>query len=168
MFAIHYFFESEEKLEGFLNNVTTNIKKDGIFMCSFMDGDSVERALGSEGIIEGRRNLDNTNILVWAIIKRFIKEDGFYNKKIDVFIENTRRLIPEYLVNFDFLIEKAKQFGLELVESELFSQSFNDYMKKINKNKLTSLDKIMLNLDKEEIQKRFSFFNRWAIFKKID
>jgi len=168
MFAIHYFFESEEKLEGFLNNVTSNIKKDGIFMCSFMDGDSVERALGSEGIIEGRRNLDNTNILVWAIIKRFIKEDGYYNKKIDVFIENTRRLIPEYLVNFDFLIEKAKQFGLELVESELFSQSFNDYMKKINKKKLTSLDNIMLNLDKEEIQKKFSFFNRWAIFKKID
>ena len=68
----HYFFESEVKLEGFLNNVASNLKKNGIFICTFMDGDSVESALKNDGIIEGRKNLDNTSVLIWAIIKRFI------------------------------------------------------------------------------------------------
>lgn len=170
MFAIHYFFESEGKLEGFLNNVATNIKTNGLFICTFMDGDIVEKELGTEGIVEGRKKLDNSNIVVWAIIKRFLKDDDNYNKKIDVYIENTRKLIPEYLVKFDFLIQKANEFGLELVESELFSQTFMKYRDNIDKNvnKQSSLDKSILELDKDEIQKKFSFFNRWAIFKKID
>lgn len=171
MFAIHYFFESEEKLEGFLNNVATNIKTNGLFICTFMDGDIVEKELGLKGIVEGRMNFGNNNTtVIWAIIKRFLNEDDNYNKRIDVYIENTRKLIPEYLVKFDFLIEKAREFGLELVESELFSQTFNKYKENINKNvnKQSSIDKSILELDKEEIQKKFSFFNRWAIFKKID
>ena len=170
MFAIHYFFESEGKLEGFLNNVATNIKTNGLFICTFMDGDIIEKELGTEGLIEGSKKLDNSNIIVWAIIKRFLNNDNYYNKKIDVYIENTRKLIPEYLVKFDFLIQKASEFGLELVESELFSQTFIKYKDSINSNvnKQSSIDKSILALDKDEIQKKFSFFNRWAIFKKID
>ena len=169
MYALHYFFESEEKLHGFLNNVSSNLKTGGSFVTTFMDGDSVERALGNEGIVEGRKVLNNTDIIIWAIIKRFTNEVN-YNRKVDVFIENTQRLIPEYLVKFDFLIQKANEFGLELVESELFSQTFMKYRDNIDKNvnKQSSLDKSILELDKDEIQKKFSFFNRWAIFKKID
>ena len=171
MFAIHYFFKSEETLDGFLNNVSSNLKKDGIFICTFMDGESVERALASSenGLIEGRNLLDNTNILIWAIIKRFTTEDN-YNKKVDVFIENTQRLIPEYLVNFNFLLTKAKEYGLELEDSELFSTTFKNLKDKIPEEieKQTSADKTLLDLDKEEVQKKFSFLNRWAVFKKID
>lgn len=170
LFAIHYFFESEVKLEGFLNNVATNLKKDGIFICTFMDGDSVEALLGSNGIIEGRKMLDNTDILVWAIIKRFTTSDNYYNKRIDVFIENTQRLIPEYLVNFNFLLKKANEFGLVLEQTEIYSETFNKFKSEINpdESKQTSLDKSILELDKEDIQKKFSFLNRWVIFKKID
>jgi len=172
MFAIHYFFESEGKLEGFLNNVATNIKTNGIFMCTFMDGDIIERELGTTGIVEGRKKFDTTNVVIWAIIKRYLNDDDNYNKKIDVYIENTRKLIPEYLVKFDFLTQKAREFGLELVESELFSESFNKFKdENINKKgskQSSDIIKSMMNLDKDEIQKKFSFFNRWAIFKKID
>jgi hypothetical protein len=171
MYAIHYFFESERKLEGFLNNVSSNLRKDGVFICTFMDGESVMRELNksSSGLIEGRKTLDGSSFPLWAIIKRYINEDENYNKKVDIFIENTQRLIPEYLVNFSFLIEKAKDFGLELDETEMYAETFGKLRAKINEdeNKQTSLDKIILELDKDEIQKRFSFFNRWAVFKKI-
>ena len=171
MFAIHYFFLSEKTLNGFLNNVSSNLKKDGVFICTFMDGESVERLLASSenGIAEGRKQLDDTNVLIWAIIKRFETDDN-YNKKVDVFIENTQRLIPEYLVNFNFLLTKAKEYGLELEDSELFSNTFNKLKEKIPDDieKQTSLDKTLLDLDKEEIQKKFSFLNRWAVFKKIN
>lgn len=171
MFAIHYFFKSEETLEGFLNNVSLNLKKEGIFICTFMDGESVMKELdkSSEGIIEGIKTLDDNNYRLWAIIKRYIDDDDNYNKKVDIFIENTQRLIPEYLVNFNFLIEKAKQFGLEIVETELYSTSFNKLKESISdsEEEQSSLDKILLELDKDDIQKKFSFLNRWAIFKKV-
>lgn len=171
MFAIHYFFKSEETLHGFLNNVASNLKKDGIFICTFMDGESVERLItnSENGIAEGRNMLDDTNVLIWAIIKRFTNEEN-YNKKVDIFIENTQRLIPEYLVNFDFLIKKANEYGLELEDSELFSTTFNKLKEKIPTDieKQTPNDKTLLDLDKEEVQKKFSFLNRWAVFKKID
>jgi len=171
MFAIHYFFKDEDTLHGFLNNVASNLKKDGIFICTFMDGESVERVIANSenGMAEGRNMLDNTNVLIWAIIKRFTNEVN-YNKKVDIFIENTQRLIPEYLVNFDFLIKKAKEYGLELEDSELFSTTFNKLKEKIptEMEKQTPNDKTLLDLDKEEVQKKFSFLNRWAVFKKID
>ena len=170
MYAIHYFFENEDKLHGFLNNVSSNLKVGGNFVCTFMDGTSVESALmENDGIVEGRRDLGESKILVWAIIKRFRNEE-FYNKKIDVFIENTQRLIPEYLVNFDFLIKKALEFGLVLEDTELYSETFQKLKDKINplEEKQTDLDKSIIELDKQEIQKKFSFFNRWVIFKKID
>lgn len=170
MYAIHYFFENEEKLHGFLNNVSSNLKVGGNFVCTFMDDGSVEKALkGTNGIVEGRHSLDDSKILVWAIIKRFTDEK-FYNRKIDVFIENTQRLIPEYLVNFEFLVKKAKEFGLELEDTELYSETFQKLKDKINPllEKQNDLDKSIIELDKEEVQKKFSFFNRWVIFKKIE
>ncbi len=169
MYAIHYFFENEEKLHGFLNNVSSNLKIGGNFVCTFMDGESVEKALiGTNGVIEGRRVLDDTSILVWAIVKRFTN-DEFYNRKIDVFIENTQRLIPEFVVNFDFLVKKAKEFGLVLEDTELYSETFQKLKDKINplEEKQNDLDKSILELDEQDIHKKFSFFNRWAIFKKI-
>ena len=170
MFAIHYFFNSQETLEGFLNNVSSNLKKNGVFICTFMDGESVISNLNKSdnGIIEGRKVLDGNSYPLWAIIKRFTDEDD-YNKKVDIFIENTQRLIPEYLVNFSFLCNKAKEFGLEISESELYSTSFNKLKEAIpeEEEEQSSLDKILLELDKDEIQKKFSFLNRWAIFKKI-
>lgn len=171
MFAIHYFFKSKETLEGFLSNVSSNLKKNGVFIATFMDGESVIRDLNmsESGIIEGKKVLDGNSYNLWAIIKRFVKEDDDYNKKVDIFIENTQRLIPEYLVNFTFLCNKAKEFGLEINETELYSTSFNKLKEKIpeEEEEKSSLDKILLELDKDEIQKKFSFYNRWAIFRKI-
>ena len=172
MFAIHYFFENEIKLNGFLSNVSSNLKKDGVFICTFMDGESVMNELekSTTGLIEGLKVLDGSSVPLWTIIKRYVNLDDNYNKKVDIFIENTQRLIPEYLVNFNFLIEKASEFGLELNESELYSTTFNNLKKKIpeNEEEQTSLDKVLLELDKDEIQKKFSFMNRWAVFKKIN
>lgn len=173
MFAIHYFFENQKKLEGFINNVSSNLKKDGVFICTFMDGESVEREINStkdKKMVEGRKILNGVNILVWAIIKRFAEEnkDDNYNKKVDIFIENTQRIIPEYLVNFNFLVEKMKEFDLELEETELYSETFNKIKQGIPENEdlQTSLQKTILELDKDPVQKQLSFINRWVVFKK--
>jgi 2-polyprenyl-3-methyl-5-hydroxy-6-metoxy-1,4-benzoquinol methylase len=174
MFAIHYFFSSEDVLNGFIGNVSNNLKKGGIFMATFMDGGTVERAINGSGgqMVEGRKLLGGKEIPIWAIIKRYVEKEGevnMYNRKVDIFIENTQRLIPEYLVSFEFLVDKMKEFGLELEDTELYRETFEKMKANIPKEeeKQSSLDKTILELDKEELQKKFSFMNRWTVFKKV-
>jgi hypothetical protein len=181
MFAIHYFFESETKLEQFLKNVSDNLQTNGLFFATFMDGISVENELAKskKGIIEGRKVFDEYSVPVWAIIKQYNKET-YYNKKIDVFIENTQKLISEFLVNFDFLVTKAKEFNLILEDTELFSESYEKIKKDFEKPELIKTKynlyenwriedhkKSLIELETNEISKRFSFLNRWVVFKKI-
>jgi mRNA (guanine-N7-)-methyltransferase len=172
MFAIHYFFESENKLDGFLNNVSSNLKKGGSFFCTFMDGKTVIDSINKNDgkMIEGRKTFEENSIPVWAIIKQFSDSDlSFYNKKIDVYIENTQKLISEYVVNYELLLTKAKLFNLEISESEMFGETFNKLKANISsdESKKTHLDNDLKELDKDNIQKQFSFLNRWCVFKKI-
>lgn len=185
MFAIHYFFESENKLNQFLANVSDNLQKDGLFFATFMDGSSVEAKLNKKkknNRIEGKKDFDEYSIPVWAISKNYTNEE-FYNKKINVFIENTQKFIAEFLVDFNFLVKKAKEFNLELEETELFSTTYEKIKKDFEKDDSDMIYKNKYNLnepwriperrkslqefEENEISKKFSFLNRWVIFKKV-
>jgi len=174
MFAIHYFFESETKLDGFLLNVSQNLKKDGVFFCTFMNGDRVESELNKNGgdVIEGIKLKTETDkgMPVWAIIRRFNKDSiSEYGKQIDVYIENTQKLIPEYLISFNLLVERAKEHGLILEKSEMFEERFQKLKNEIpeSEENHTNIHQSIINLDADEVQKKFSFFNQWAVFKKM-
>lgn len=170
-FAIHYFFQSEEKLNGFLANVSRNLKRGGIFIATFMDGDRVSQLLAESpnGVAEGRKM--NDQVVVWAIIKRFggLPDDQVFGRVVDVYLENTNRLIPEFLVKMDTLIEYAAAHNLELANTALFSQTFADLRAKVpeNTSDRTHLDNDILTLDEDPVQKKFSFLNRWVVFKKV-
>lgn len=177
MFAVHYFFESEERLDGFLDNVALNLKKNGVFFCTFMNGERVESEINSNGgdMIEGRKLVDNTlknsGMPVWAIVRRYSKDakiKSVYGKKIDVYIENTQKFIPEYLVSFKTLVEKAKQHGLTLLETEMFEETFKNLKAKIPEAEedYSHLDNDILQMDTDDVQKKFSFLNQYAIFEK--
>ncbi len=170
-FAIHYFFETEEKLNGFLSNVTNNLKKDGIFFATFMDGNSVisELEKNDGNVIKGVKDLNNNDTATtWAIVKNFdLSIDNKYGRQIGVYIENTQKIIPEYLVDLDILIDKAKQYNLEFIESNTFEKDFNIIKDNISDtSNLSRIEKDIIELDKDEIQKKFSFLNRYIIFKK--
>jgi hypothetical protein len=122
-------------------------------------------------MIEGKKLKDEyqSGMPVWAIIRRYNKNlTTPYGKKIDVYIENTQKFIPEYLVSFKLLIEKAKQHGLELLESEMFEEMFRKLRAKIpeTEDEYSHLDNDIMHLDKDEVQKQFSFLNQYAVFKK--
>lgn len=169
-FAIHYFFQSEEKLDGFLRNVAFNLKPGGVFIATFMDGQLVHKELEASsipGLLEGRKI--NGKHPVWAIIRRYTNFDdtGYYGKTVDVFLENTNKIIPEFLVNLNTLREKANTYGLVLDSTGMFSEDFDTLLAKVPKEpyKRRQLDKSILDLKNDEIQKKFSFLNRWVVFK---
>ena len=164
-------------LDGFLTNVSQLLNDGGVFFCTFMDGEKIESDIENNGgdKIEGFKNLSNRKEdrgePIWAILRSYDKDDNsVYNKKINVFIETTGKLIPEYVVSYKFLIEKAKEFGLNIKESELFSQTFNRFQGNLEEIKETKdyLYKSIAELEKDENKdlKRFSFFNRWCVFEK--
>jgi hypothetical protein len=179
MFSIHYFFKSEDMLDGFLTNVSQLLNDGGVFFCTFMDGEKIESDIENNGgdKIEGFKNLskrkDDRGEPIWAILRSYDKEDAsssIYNKKINVFIETIGKLIPEYVVSYKFLVEKCKEYGLNIKESELFSETFNRFKDNLDELKDTKdyLYKSIVELEKDENKdlKRFSFFNRWCVFEK--
>jgi hypothetical protein len=179
MFGIHYFFKNEEMLDGFLSNVSELLNMGGVFFCTFMDGEKIENEIENNGgdKIEGFKKLssraDDRGEPIWAILRCYDKEyTSKYNKQINVFIETTSKLIPEYVVSYTFLIEKCKEFGLNIKESEMFSDTFNRI--KSNVGDLLETNENLYNaikeLDTEQNRdlKRFSSFNRWCVFEKVE
>jgi hypothetical protein len=168
MFAIHYFFKTEQMLNGFLRNVSDNLQKNGIFIATFMDGAKVHEMIAEKGVVDGRKLA--ANVPVWAIIKRYdiFEESNYYGKVVDVFIENTNRLIPEYLVNFDLLRSKALEFNLELKETAMFSEDFARLRAQVpsDPTKRSKFDNDLILLENDPVQTQFSFLNRWVVFTK--
>ena len=86
------------------------------------------------------------------------KETSRFGRLIDVYLENTNRLIPEYLVDFNLLYEYATQYGLELVHDGMFSDTYQAFKDK-NPNAFPGFDK-------DPVQQQFSFLNRWVVFRR--
>ncbi len=169
-FAIHYFFESRDTLNGFLSNVSDNLRPGGIFIATFMDGDKVNALLqDSNGVVEGKKG----DITVWALIKKYqeyLKEgEEPFKKTVRVFLENTNQLINEFLVHLPLLTTYAHAHNLVLEKTGLFSETFADLVAGLpsNPNQYSSLQRAIAELRKDDVQTRFSFLNRWVVFKKI-
>jgi hypothetical protein len=170
-FAVHYFFKTKERLEGFLRNVSYNLKPQGRFIATFMDGQKVHALIHKQGKVEGRKGPRGD--MVWAIQKQYksFTKASPYGKLIDVYLENTNQFIPEFLVHFDILKEKAREFQLEVLEDGFFETTFHELYRKVmaedpTRNKF--LDQDIMALHKDQIQTEFSFLNRWVIFRKMD
>jgi mRNA (guanine-N7-)-methyltransferase len=143
-FAIHYFFKNENYLDNFINNITYNLKKNGTFIMTTFD----EELLLQEG------DIDTTLFKVNGINKvNGVNKNKMYGRAINVWIKDTvlDKEREEYLVNFDFLVEKLKLKGIELIKTGTFTDFYQEW--KTKKNHLN------------DIEKKLSFLNRYAIFK---
>ena len=166
-FAIHYFFKDQNMLSSFLDNVSKHIKKGGAFIGTCMDGRHVMQMLSEspDGLVEGRKE----NTAVWAIKKRYntpVKSP--FENKIDVFLEMTQQIIPEYIVDFEHLQKAAAEKGLILEASELFQTTLNNIVEQNNwpVRQTEMLTKSLHTLYNDPILKKFSSLNRWFIFRK--
>jgi SAM-dependent methyltransferase len=168
-FAIHYFCKSKDRLEGFLRNVSFNLKPNGKFITTFMDGVKVHQLIQKEGFAKGVKDGN----VVWCIQKQYksFNKANAYGRLIDVYLENTNQFILEYLVHFDVLKEKAKEYHLEVVEDGFFGDMFQMLKQKMienDPNRNRFIDNDLKALDKDPVQTQFSFLNRWVIFRKME
>jgi hypothetical protein len=172
MFALHYFFETKDKFEGFLKNLDETLKVGGYFFGANFDGESVFNKLQSVKQGDGVSGSD-TNTVLWSIKKLYdydsypSTDEEMFGIPIDVFVSSIGKFHREYLVSFRYLVERLKQIGIELLsKEEMKAMKF----KKLNTS--TALFEYNYKGNEEkyvmsDIQKEFSFLNRWYMFRRV-
>lgn len=158
-FAIHYFFQNDETLQNFVDNVDNVIAQNGYFVATFMNGSKIKNILNNSPSreIKGVIN-DNT---VWMI--KNPSNDPLHsgtNQTISVYIETINKIYNEYLVDIDLLTSLFEQKNiLPLKESELANFNIS--------SSIMSFDQYYTSkFNFDPILQKFSFMNDTLIFKK--
>jgi len=181
-FAIHYMFENKQTFYNFIRNVAECTKEGGYFIGTCYDGKTVFNRLKNK--LQGESEvIYNNDKKVWSITKDYdqisfddnISSLGY---KISVYQDSINQTIPEYLVNFDFLVETMSNYGFRLLPrddakkiglpegSGMFIELYNKMMDEIKR---------FPKMEKEygtasfmtDYEKRISFLNRYFVFQKI-
>ena len=167
MFAIHYMFETADKFQGFLRNLSDTMKVGSYFIGCCPDGRTVFDLLRGQ---QAKRGIEGSTVL-WDITKRYEVDeipdgdDGF-GLGIDVEFISIGKAHREYLVPFQLLEDKMRTIGCELLSAE--------ELKAIGMVNSTAMFETSWDMARKKGEKfpmspaikEFSFLNRWFIFKR--
>lgn len=180
-FAIHYFFENRVILDAFITNVASVLKDGGYFIGTCLDGAIVDQAMKQAKTAFGQSISGTINDRVlWDIRRSYEKFDNDdrnknYGLRIDVYMETINKRFSEYLVDFNLLeMELAKKGIRPLTADECkelnitaYSGSFEKLFSLMLKSDLRSYH-IKQATEMTDEEKKYSFMNRYFIFKKDD
>jgi len=185
-FAMHYFFENQRTLHGFLRNLAECTRLQGYFIGTCYDGKTIFNLLsrkeeGESVVISQRKMASSPRI---CEIQKMYREKGFPDDAssvgypISVYQETINKPFREYLVNFKYFVELMEHYGFVLVTrnearqmglpngsglfGELFDQMENEIQ--LNPRSKSFYKKAMETTDDE---KSLSFMNRYFVFRKM-
>jgi hypothetical protein len=170
MFALHYMFRDENTLAGFLTNLADTVKVGGYFIGCGPDGDAMARLLHQEQTVIGRDGKTD----VWSMTKRYGSAIGSsvppsnmgLGLAVDVDFISIGETHTEYLVSWAYLQKRLAEAGLELLtateltelglpaSSQMFGETWEVAAAAGKRYEMT------------EAVRRFSFLNRWYIFRR--
>jgi len=154
-FALHFFLQNNTTLEMLISNIRDNLKKDGLFIATALDGNAVMKLLDANNIKNGetlslKKMYKGKNKTVIGIKKEYSSDVAVpTGQEISVYIDSIGTFHREYLVNFEHLIEKFKEAKFKLVKYEGFETFYNSKKYPLSESELL-----------------YSFMNRVIIFKK--
>ena len=189
-FTVHYYFENETHIKQYLQNVQTNIKKDGYLLITCLDGESVYNLLKQHKETTGQTTYEGIvndpitgKTKVWGIngseldLTRESLSNHTFKETIKVYYESIGQEQEEYLVHKQHLIELASTYNLFLISdtesqtnfnilqhgSDMFKNVYEPIKRKYKRNRhLTSLGHY-----KNKNLKNYSDLHRYYIFKYI-
>lgn len=180
-FALHYFLKKPEILKGFLTNLAECTKLNGYFIGTAYDGKLVFNLLKKKQPGESIEIYEQDK-KIWQIVKlyesdKFEDNSSSIGYEIGVYQESINQLLPEYLINFDYLIRVMENYGFKIIDRQeaqslglpegtgLFSELYLNMLDEINKNKYKAND--YGNAQNMTVsEKKISFLNRYFVFKK--
>ncbi len=183
-FALHYFFEKKEILENFLQNIIDCTKVNGYFIGTSYDGKKIFNYLKDKKKYESVTFTNESNgKKIWEITKLYdnidFKDDASsIGYTIDVYQESINKSFPEYLVNFDYLVQIMEKHGFKLLTSNELKDlnlpssldSFESLYNKLEhevKIGIRKKSEIGHSLKMNIFEKKISFLNNYFVFKKV-
>lgn len=170
MFALHYFFENTNKLNGLLQNIRETIKVGGYFFGCCFDGQSVFNFL--DGVKKGgvKTGMEKESLL-WTIRKEYdtdilTNDEDSLGLKINVDFISIGSPHDEFLVNFDYFKIMMRENGFELLNDEELKEIGLEHSTNLFSESYEMSKKSGRNFVMSDSVKQFSFLNRWFIFKK--
>ena len=170
MFALHYFFENEATLNGFLTNVSETTANGGLFIGCCFDGARIFQLLRQLERGRSKTGMEE-DTPIWSITKEYDEgvladDESSIGLAIDVEFLSIGSKHREYLVSFDYFTKRMTDIGFRLLnEKELkelhLSHSTNTF--DVSHAMAAKAGKIYPMLPSVQ---EFSFLNRWFIFKK--
>ena len=181
-FAMHYFFENPDTLQGFLRNVAECTKLNGYFIGTAYDGKLVFNMLKKTKTGESVKIMEDEK-KIWEITKgygadTFDDDSSSIGYRIDVYQESINQNIQEFLINFDYLDRVLEAYGFKIIDrveaqslglpegSGLFGELFNNMLEEIKKNKYKERE-FENAANMSAFEKKISFLNRYFVYKKI-
>jgi hypothetical protein len=180
-FALHYMFESKEKLYGFVKNVYECLKPNGYLIGTCYDGGRVFAALSNVKHGESYVIKKDESVLV-SIEKQYDDKltrlpngEASLGMAIDVYQDSIGQKIREYLVNFEYFDEVMKNHGFTQLSNEdkkrmhladsvnTFDELFKQMTFKIVNEKHRYYGRAS---EMTEAEKELSYLNNYFIYKK--
>jgi hypothetical protein len=136
IFAIYYTFGSEKTFRSFLANVSRNLKTGGLFICSYMNGNSVRALITESGGVMAKGG----NIWQIALEADVDADHSPFGHKVKVSFDGLYNGNVEYLVdlNNQDVLKLMLQYGLKVSNTDTFVTN--------NKLKLSDHEKTWVSL----------------------
>jgi hypothetical protein len=159
-----------------MRNVSECTAIDGYFIGTCYDGRAVFNYLKDVSVGESKSIYSNGE-KIWEIEKDyshnvFDSDSSCMGYKISVYQESINsKKIPEYLVNFDYLVRVMENYGFRVLTVEEVkrlnlpngSGMFNEFYNFVLTKKIPSFKSIKMTNE----EKTISFLNRYFVFKKV-
>ena len=162
MYSIHYFLDNENKLNTFLQNVSENLRDQGYFIGTFLDGYNLLKQFKGNNEFYG--SVDDT--IIYSVYK--YKDMDYSNINIDnkvkMYFETFNNYIDENLVSIDFLEDRCKEYNLKLIESNLFLDEPGNLLVSYQNKNESDVEFINQNTD----LLKWAKLNRYFIFQKVN
>jgi hypothetical protein len=165
-FALHYFFENNDTLQGFVRNVAECVKEGGYFIGTCYDGRKIFDSLKDKKRGEGNSIVINGNDKIWEVVKEydsstFADDETSLGYPINVYQETINKYFREYLVNFTYFTRVMENYGFKALTSaeakEIGMPSGVGNFKQLYSDKYHMTPS----------ERKISFLNNFFIFKKI-
>ena len=170
MFALHYFFETKETLDGFLTNLSETVRVGGLFVGCCFDGDLVFRLL--RGLERGQSaNGMEEDVPIWSITKQYdavelSADESSIGNAIDVEFISIGSTHREYLVSFAYLTERMREIGFRLLNKDELAEMKLSHSTNTFNASFEMANRREQKYNMRDSVKEFSFLNRWFIFKR--
>lgn len=174
-FALHYAFETEEKVKTLLNNVSRLLRPGGTFVGTIPSLDFIREKIVKKEFLPGSDGLAFGNDLYSVTFHQPPPEDGVFRPAFghgyNFLLKDAIDDVPEYVVPFEVFRLLCEDYGLTLRYKKNFVDLFNAeiprYFGRLNKNLIEGMKRSDGKYGAEGSEKEAVAFYIGFVFEKV-